>query len=303
MGSAKAFVPATVGNVGPGFDVLGLAVSGLGDEVDVTLIDSDRSEVGRVEGRDADQVPMDPEKNVAVIAAEAMLRKLNVDKKVRVNLSRKIPLAGGLGSSAAASVGGALAACAAAESPYDAEKVIAAAAVGERSLGADHLDNIIPCVLGGLTICFAGKGKRVPIKGDWYLALCSPNIRVKTSDARMILPKELETKVWVNQMANTSALVAAFMTGDTQLARVALNDVFAEPKRKMLISNFDAVKASALEAGAVGVSISGSGPTVFALCDDVLIARHCGEAMEEAFKPFEATVHFSKIAESGATIL
>ncbi len=304
---ATAFAPASIGNVGPGFDVLGLAVEGLGDRVSLELHDGAADSIDAVSGRDAGLVPKDPGTNAASIAARALLDRVGIGKRFRMSIEKGLPLSGGLGGSAASSVAGALAAAGAGGIDPIARRdwVLAAALEGEAAVAGRHLDNIAPCLLGGLVLVRSVEPidlVPVPVKADWWLALVSPNARLETKTARGILPKEWAREGWVAQMANTSALMWAFAQGDAELARRALVDGYAEPRRASLIPHFDAVKRAALSAGALGCSISGAGPTVFALASERAVAERCGRAMNEAFAESAGTVHVGQVARTGARL-
>lgn len=295
------FAPATIGNVGPGFDVLGLCLEGLGDHIAVRLIDGP-SVVSRIEGRDAADIPKKPEENAAVIAAISMLQRFGIKKGVELTIDRELPLSGGLGGSAAASVGGALAAAIAAKIVWTKEDLFAAALAGESAVAGSHLDNIAPCVLGGLTLVRPTTPPDVIelTAPTWWVALVTPNVRVTTKDARAVLPAESPRAEWIMEMANTAALVTAFARADESLAKRALHDVYAEPRRAALIPGFHAIKQAALDAGALGSSISGAGPTIFALASTKEIAKRCQEAMVRAL-PVEARLStVLRIADRGA---
>lgn len=299
---ATVFVPATVANIGPGFDVLGLAVEGLGDRVTVELV-AGPSRVGRITGRDAASVPTDPTKNCAVVAAESILHRIGETRGVLLSLDRMLPLSGGLGSSAAASVGGAMAAVLASGKNVGTELILAAALDGEESVAGRHLDNIAPCVLGGVSVVLGTdppSASRVPVKGEWWVAVVSPDMKLATKKARAVLPELVTRQDFVAQMAHSCSLVTAFASGDFDLARRALVDVYAEPRRAGLIPGFSAVKAAALKAGALGCSISGAGPTIFALAASQDDAKAAAEAMRLAFAPMAATTHVGRVAQRGA---
>lgn len=303
-GRAAAFAPATVGNVGPGFDVLGLAVEGLGDRVEVELIDGP-DEVAGVSGRDAGLVPAEPSRNAASIAARAMLDRLGETRGARIRIYKGLPLSGGLGGSAASSVAGALAAGLAAGRGAAGliDLVVEAALAGETAVAGRHLDNIAPCVLGGLTLVRSVDPidlVRLPVAADWHLALVTPAARVSTRQAREILPALWERDGWVRQMANAAALVSAFASGDAALARRSLVDLYAEPRRAALVPFFAEAKAAALASGALGCSLSGSGPTVFALAEDRIGAEACAAAMQRAFAAAGSSAHVGQIAREGA---
>ncbi len=284
--SATVFAPATIGNVGPGFDVLGLCVEGLGDRVTITLLaDGEASRIDSVTGADAADIPRDASLNAVSIAAHAMLTAHGLGARgVSVRIERTLPLSGGMGGSAAASVGGALAAAIAAKMPITREGLFEAALAGESAVAGRHLDNIAPCVLGGLTLVRPTEPLDVIELNApaWWVALVTPDVRISTKDARAVLPLESARSEWVMQMANTAALVSAFAREDEDLARRALVDVYAEPRRAKLIPGFYDVQRAAREAGALGASISGAGPTIFALCTREDIALACVDKMKAA---------------------
>jgi homoserine kinase len=303
MTRATAFAPGSIGNVGPGFDVLGLAVDGVGDSVTLELSSDSESRIVAVTGRDAHLVPADAKRNVAVVAAEAWLRAAGIDQRVTVSIHKGLALSGGMGGSAASSVAGACAAAfAAGVGTPDPIALIAAALEGESMVSGRHLDNIAPSVLGGLVICRSTDPidvARVPLGAEWWIALVTPNVRVETKRARALLPSSSERAEWIQEMANTAALVAAFATGDASLASRALDDVFAEPRRASLIPRFHDVKRAAISAGAIGCSISGSGPTVFALTATEADAARCAEAMRSAFGVITSVAHVGPVAQRG----
>ena len=315
MRSATAYAPGSVGNVGPGFDVLGLAVDGIGDRVTVELAEQNRV---TVRGRDAALVPTEPERNCAAIAARAYLRERGLPGGVHVTVEKGLALSGGMGGSAASSVAAAWAAHLIAEAASPAEgaaardapegvrqRVLAAALAGEAAVAGRHLDNVAASLLGGLTLSRSVDPIDVvalPVAADWWVALATPAVRVETRQARAVLPERSERAAWVSQMANTAALVHAFAAGDGALLARALDDRYAEPARAPAIPGFDAVKRAAIAAGAFGGSISGAGPTVFAIAPDERAARRCAEAMRAAFAEagVESALHTGGIARQGA---
>jgi homoserine kinase len=294
MKRATVFAPGSVGNVGPGFDILGLAIDGIGDRVTV--------EVGKsgpviVRGRDAELVPTDPAKNAAAIAARAM-----TDQPLQVTIDKGLPVAAGLGGSAASSVAGAYAAAIACEITTTPSSIMLAALQGEIAVSGRHLDNIAPITLGGLALsrCIDPIDV-IALKApeNWSIALVTPNVRIETKKARAILPEMWERESWIQQMANSTALAIGFMTADGALVRRALDDLYAEPRRASMIPHFADVKRAALDAGAFGCSISGSGPTIFAICD-TRTAKSCAEAMRKAMAEVQCEVRVSGIARQGA---
>jgi homoserine kinase len=140
---------------------------------------------------------------------------------------------------------------------------------------------------------------KLPVAADWWIALVTPRVRIQTKDARALLPNETDRATWIQQMANTIALAHAFAIADGELLHRALDDRYAEPRRAPLIPHFYDVKRAALEAGAFGCSISGSGPTLFAIAENAIAARACGDAMQRAFREVESSVHVGSIAREG----
>jgi homoserine kinase len=296
---ATAFAPGSIGNVGPGFDVLGLAFDGAGDKVTVELTRGE-SRVEAVTGRDAELVPLAADRNCAAIAANAYLRPFGY--RAIVSLEKGLPLAGGMGGSAASSVAGAYAAGLALGQSPAIPDVLASALEGESFVAGRHLDNIASAVVGGLALSRCTDPIdviRIPVAADWWVALVTPRVRIQTKDARALLPDQSDRATWVQQMANTAALAHAFASGDGDLLRRALDDHYAEPLRAPLIPHFYDVKRAALESGAFGCSISGSGPTLFALAANEDIARHCVSAMQVAFAEVESSSHTGPIAKEG----
>jgi homoserine kinase len=295
MSGATVFAPGSVGNVGPGFDILGLAIDGIGDRVTVEI---GKSGPVVVRGLDAELVPTDPTKNAAAIAAMAILPK----QPFQVTIEKGIPVSAGLGGSAASSVAGALAAalaCGVKVSPAD---IMSAALEGEMFVSGRHLDNIAPITLGGLVLSRSIDPIDVvplAVPKAWWLVLITPRVRIETKQARAILPEKWDRASWIQQMANTSALIAAFANGDGALARRALNDLYAEPRRSPMIPRFAEVKRAALDAGAFGCSISGSGPTIFAIVD-ASTSKHCADAMARAMGDQPHDVRVAEIARQGA---
>jgi homoserine kinase len=297
-----AFAPGSIGNVGPGFDVLGLAFGGAGVRVEVDLIDGEAPPVV-VTGRDAELIPTDPAQNAAAIAAVSMLRRLGNHSPIAVKLHGSLPVAGGMGASGASSVAGAYAAALASEGPVPAQQVILAALDGESAVAGRHLDNIAPSVLGGLVLSRSLEPLDVvslDIAADWWVALITPAVRIETKHARGLLPAQSDRSEWIAEMGNAIGVTVAFARGDGDLLRRSLEDVYAEPRRAGLIPHFYDVRKAALDAGALGCSISGSGPTVFAIAEDQKSAERVAREMQSAFAEIESTAHVGPIDREGA---
>lgn len=297
--TATVFAPGSVGNVGPGFDILGLAIDGMGDTVTVAFSDDWKMEV---RGRDADLIPTDPLQNAASIAASAMLKRRGEKRAATVTLEKGLPMSGGMGGSAASSVAGAYAASLACGVEPTSEEIMLAALEGESVVSGRHLDNIAPITLGGLVLSRSMDPIEVvalKVPPDWSVALITPRVRVETKQARSILPDMWDRASWIQQMANTAALIIAFENGDGPLARRALDDLYAEPRRAPMIPRFLEVKRAALTAGAYGCSISGSGPTIFAIVDE-RTSSVCLAAMKRAMEGVKYDARIAPIARRGA---
>jgi homoserine kinase len=275
---AKIFVPGSVGNVGPGFDVLGLELAEIGDTFSGELHDGPPT-LANVSGVSADKIPADPQTNCSLIAAQHFLRQVGSNKNILLSIDRCLPLAGGMGSSASASIGGALLAAELSGHYHETKMILEAALVGETAVAGAHLDNIAPSLYGGLCLILANKEVvELPIKGEWWLSLITPDVEMPTLESRNSLPKAWDQ--WIPQMANTAGLVAAFAQGDHELARKSLEDLYAEPIRSQQIPNFSVIKQAAIDSGALACTISGGGPSIFALSSDKPTAQQVLESMQ-----------------------
>jgi homoserine kinase len=301
-GRATVFAPASIGNVGPGFDVLGLAVEGVGDEVRLERTDGP-STIEEITGTDAELIPRAAEKNVVTVAAEAMLHALGEGGGVRAWIHKGIPQSGGLGGSAASSVAGAHAAAVAAGRSPSALEVMEAALTAEATVAGRHLDNIAACVLGGLTLVRSTDPidvVRVRVAKPLWVALVTPAVRLETRTARSVLSPTSERAEWVQQMANTAALLHGLSSGDLGLVSRSLVDGFAEPRRAPLIPRFAEIKRAALDAGALGSSISGAGPTIFALVAEEGQGTKVLAAMQSALGGMPGRAQLTTVATEGA---
>jgi homoserine kinase len=277
-------------------------VDGAGDEVRVERV-SGPSSIEEITGLDAELIPREPESNVVTVAAEAMLRALGEAGGVRVWLRKGIPQSGGLGGSAASSVAGAYAAAVASGHDPRPVEVMAAALTAEAPVAGRHLDNIAACVLGGLTLVRSTDPidvVRVPLARPLWVVLVTPGVRLETRTARSVLATSLDRAAWVQQMANTAALLHGLASGDLGLVSRALVDGFAEPRRAPLIPRFDQVKRAALDAGALGSSISGAGPTIFALVEDEAKGGPVMAAMRSALGEVPGRAQLVPVATRGA---
>ncbi|NJE26627.1 homoserine kinase [Thermococcus sp. MV5] len=272
----KVMVPATIANFGPGFDAFGLCL-----EKPIDIIELRESDEIRVEVKGFD-VPDDPERNVASISVLALLKMLKVDTGFRIRIRKEIKPKGGLGSSGASALGGALAA-ARFFGIEDKELIVKAALEGEKvASGSAHGDNIIPALFGGFTILNSLNPLEVfNLDVKFKLVVVLPDVEVSTKKARAVLPEHVPRSDAVRNIALASSLVLALKENDIENVGRFLDDHLALPYRKSLIPWFDKVVNAALESGAYGVSLSGSGPAMFALGKNL---KDIGKAMVEAFR-------------------
>jgi homoserine kinase len=265
--AATAFAPASVGNVGPGLDIVGMAVEGPGDEVRAEWTEG--SGVRILEPGHA-ELPREAERHASGLAALAVLRRAGVtpDRGIGLRVRKGLPLSGGQGGSAASAVAGAVATNALLGSPLGRSALIEACLDAEEAVAGRHADNVAPALLGGIVLLRAVDPLdliQLPVPPELFVVLVRPDQRMRTADARAVLPREVPRAVALHQAAQVGAMVAALAAGDYELLGRAIDDRIAEPARAALLPGFAEAKAAALEAGALGSSISGSGPTAFAL--------------------------------------
>lgn len=285
-----AMASATVANLGPGFDVLGLCLEGPQDRVTAELTTTGEVELVDVTG-DGGRLSRVAAENCAGVAARHVLTQFGEsDMGVRLWLDKGLPLGSGLGSSAASSVAAAVAVGALIDPRLPKDFLFQACREGERlATGSPHPDNVAPALFGGVVACLAGDGEKVdlvtlPVPSDLVVACVKPDFEVRTADARAALPKEVPMGDAVRNMGAVIGLTKALMTNDLTLLARCLGDRLATPYRKKLIPGYDEAIAAAMQAGALGAGISGSGPALFALCADRETAMGVADAMVEAFQ-------------------
>ncbi len=309
MNYIKAFAPATVANVACGFDIFGFAIEDPGDVVEITRTDSNRIVIKDIIG-DEGRLPRAVEKNSVTGVMLHMLKHLGIkDFGAEVVLHKNMPLGSGMGSSASSAVAGVIALNALLGNPFTKQELLPFAMEGERiASGSAHADNVGPSLLGGFVVIRSYQPLDVftiPIPEDLYCTLVHPDIEINTKDARYILREEVSLKNTITQMGNVAGMVAGLMNADYELIRRSMVDVIIEPVRSILIPEFSKVKEAALENGALGCSISGSGPSLFALSRGKQTAQKVGEVMVGIFKDagIESSMHVSGINSGGASIL
>jgi len=305
--TATAFAPASMGNVGVGFDILGLSVSTLGDRVTLHRRSDRQVLIQRVAGV-VTELPREASKNTAGKALESMIASLGLDYGFDVELDKGIPLGSGLGGSAASAVAAVVAANALVEAPVSALELLRFAAQGEAvASGSVHLDNIAPSLFGGLILTVGldhPRIKRIPVPAGLRAVIVHPHLVLSTKEARRILKTTVELSDVVWQTANLAGFLAACYTSDLVLLKEAFLDVMIEPQRQVLIPGFSAVKAAALGAGALGATIAGAGPTVFAFAlEDT--ASDVQAAMVSAFAAhgLASDAWISPLDQEGARLL
>lgn len=280
---ATAFAPASVANVGVGFDILGHTVDGPGDRVTVRRVAEPGVRIVAIRSN-AQPLPFEPERNTAGTALLAMRKMLALQFGFEIEIDKGIPFGSGMGGSAASAVAALVAANATLDSPLPRALLYPFALESEYAAsGSRHGDNVGPLLLGGLVLATAERLVKIPTPADLHCALVHPQAVLETREARAALAGHYALPEFVAQSANLALLLTGCQTHDLDLIRAGLRDQLIEPRRAPLIRGFAAVKQAALDAGALGASISGAGPSVFAWCDGERRARDVAERMREAF--------------------
>ncbi len=285
---ATAFAPASIGNVGVGFDMLGLALTDVGDRVRAVRSDAPGIRIDEVRGLDGEIHPYlstDAEQNTASIAAQALWDAQAADGGAVLTVYKGIPLQSGMGSSAASAVAAAVAVNELLPKPLDIERLLPYALQGERfASGGLHADNVAPSLLGGLVLCPATllpDTIRLPVPANIHAVLLHPELQVDTAKARKMLRRTVSMEQWLTQQGFLAGFVAACASGDAGLIARTLKDVVIEPQRAESVSCFAEVRDAAMQRGALGCSLSGSGPSIFALAE-TSNAANIAVAMEQA---------------------
>jgi homoserine kinase len=275
---------ATIANLVCGFDILGLALNAPYDEMELELINEPKINITHL---DNFNLPTKAEDNVAGVALQALLNAYeNKNIGFNVTINKLIKPGSGLGSSAASAAGAVLGANQLLGNPFTKQALVGFAMYGEAlASGAMHADNIAPCIYGGVTLIRSTSPLDIVQLNapPMYVTIVHPQIEIKTSEARAILPKEISLKNAVTQWANVAGLVTGFLQSDYELISRSLEDVIVEPYRSKLIPWFDEVKLQCKAAGALGGGISGSGPAIFMLCKDEITAKNIAQVMKDIY--------------------
>lgn len=289
LGNARSvtmFAPASVGNVAVGFDVVGHAIAGVGDTVTLEQSDEDGVEVVEVTGV-VTELPTDSTKNTAAAAVRAMAEDMGIERGFRIRIDKGIPLGSGMGGSAASAAAAVAALNQMLKIPRPLAEIYQYALAGEAAAsGTAHGDNVGPALIGGMTVSGPAHDPQVisiPVPNQLRCALVRPDLTIETKASRGALPEKFGRNATVNQMANLAAFLAGCTQRNLDLIEAALKDELIEPYRANMIPGFADVKQAALDAGAMGASISGSGPAVFAWFRSDAAARAGADAMTHAF--------------------
>ncbi len=303
----KIFAPATVANVSCGFDSMGFAVDIVGDEMTFTKTIEEGVKITQITGTNG--LSSDPTKNAAGVVALAMLKEHPVDFGIEITMHKGYSPGSGLGSSAASSGGAAYGVNELLDKPFSILELTKFAMLGEEATcGTPIADNVAAAIFGGFVLIRSYEPLdivKLPVPDQLQLVAIHPQIEVKTKDAREVLPKKVPLKDAITQWANVGGLVSGLYTNDYQLIANSLTDVIVEPARKHLIPHFDLVKNEAIKAGALGAGISGSGPTIFALCKGEKTTSNVYKAIQNVYsdKNIDFNLFTSKINTQGVKIL
>lgn len=304
----RAFAPATVANVCCGFDILGFAIDDKGDEVEVRLSDTPGVKMVRITGDDG-KLPTEPGKNTCTVAIQSYLNTLGKNIGIDVELDKRLPLGSGMGSSAASAAAALVAVNALMGEPMTRKELVPHAMEAERiACGTGHADNVAPSILGGFVLIRDYHPLdllKVSFPKELCCVLVHPHLEVKTEDSRRILRNSVTIRDAVSQSANAAGLMIGLMKGDFELIGKSLKDAIAEPVRAVFIPGFDQLRQLAKDTGALGAGISGSGPTVFALCNDLSVAQKVGEKIVEHFSlsHLKSDLIVSPVNSEGARII
>ena len=306
MNKLNIFAPATVANVSCGFDSLGFAVESVGDKMTFTKTEKKGVEITEITGAD---LTYNVDENAASAVVKKMLNEANADFGVQLTIHKGFSPGSGLGSSAASSAGAAFGANQLLGNIYSDLELTKFAMFGEEvACGSPIADNVAAAIYGGFVLIRSYEPLEIiklPVPEELRVVAIHPQVEVKTKDARAVLPKEILLKDAVTQWANVGGLISGLHSSDYQLISNSLVDIIVEPHRKQLIPFFDEVKQTAIENGALGAGISGSGPTIFALCKGDGIASKVEQAIKETYSKtnIEFNIYNSKINNQGVSIV
>jgi homoserine kinase len=302
----RIFSPGTVSNVSCGFDVLGFCLDTVGDEMVVRISSEKGIRITKIEGFD---LPFETHKNVAGVSAQALIEDLKPDCGFEIEIYKFIKPGSGIGSSAASAAGSVFAINELMGRPYTKTELARFAMKGEALASqSEHADNIAPAIFGGFTLVKSISPLeilRLPIPEELYATIIHPQIEIKTAEARAILPKSVPLQDAIAQWSNLGSLVHALHNGDYELLQRSLHDSIVEPYRSKLIPHFEDIKLATLASGALGIGISGSGPSIFALSKGEKTAKEVEDAMRKVYTKtaIQFETYVSKINSKGIKII
>ena len=306
MNEIKLFCPATIANISCGFDVLGLCLETVGDEMIIRKSDVKGIKITKIVG---EELPLETSKNVAGVAALALLDAIDYKFGFEIEIYKNIKPGSGIGSSAASAAGAVFGINELLEKPFKRKELVEFAMKGEAiASGSEHADNVAPAILGGITLVRSSAPLdiiKIESPSELYATVIHPQIELKTSEMRAVLQPMIPLKSAILQWGNLGGLIAGFYTSDYELIGRSLHDEIVEPLRGPFIPKFDVIKKTAIENGALGSGISGSGPSIFALSKGIETANRIAKAMfvvyEDMNMPFE--IHVSKVNLEGVKII
>jgi homoserine kinase len=306
MDEIKIFSPATVANVACGFDVLGFCLDNIGDEMVIRKVDTKGISITKIEGFD---LPFQTELNVAGVSAQAMYDNIQPDFGFEIEIYKNIKPGSGIGSSAASAVGSVFGMNELLKKPFTTTELIQFAIKGESlANNCEVADNVAAALFGGFTLVKSLSPLeilKIPVPNELFVTVIHPQIEIKTSDSRAILPKEVSLNNAITQWANFGSLIHSLHTENYDLMRTSLHDVIIEPYRSNLIPHYNQVKNVTLKAGALGTGISGSGPSIFSLCQGVETANNVRDVIHQVYSKtgIEFDIYVSKINLKGMNVL
>ena len=306
MNEIKIFCPATIANISCGFDVLGLCLEATGDEMIIRKSDIKGIRINKIVGAD---LPLETSKNVAGVAGLALLEAIDYEFGFDIEIYKNIKAGSGIGSSAASAAGAVFGINELVGKPFTRKELVAFAMKGEAiASGSEHADNVAPAILGGITLVRSTIPLdiiKIESPSELYATVIHPQIELKTSEMRAVLQPMISLKSAIVQWGNLGGLIAGFYTSDYELIGRSLHDEIVEPLRGPFIPKFDVIKKVALENGALGSGISGSGPSIFALSKGIETANKIAKAMSAVYDemdlPYE--IHVSKVNSEGVKII
>ncbi|MDC0377698.1 homoserine kinase [Flavobacteriaceae bacterium] len=306
MNEIKVFAPASIANLSCGYDILGVCLDNIGDEITVRKTKKKGVIIKQVSGQ---KLSTDISINVAGVSATALLNETKVNCGFEIEIHKGIKPGSGIGSSAASSAGSVFAINKLIGEPYTSKELIKFAMCGEMAAsGSKHADNVAAVLLGGFTFV------RDSIENDYFklntpieiaFTVIHPKIELKTKDSRAVVKDKVSMKNMIEQSANLGAFISGLYTEDYELIGRSIKDVIIEPLRSVLIPKFEEIKLVSINSGALGCGISGSGPSVFAMCKGVTTAKNVGNAMKKIYDKLDLDydVHISCVNDVGIRIL